>query len=56
MMDGVAAPKMPTQMKNVKVVHILVMCVRSRDMRSIASEVAISFGAVQSIQTNVLGK
>ena len=34
--------------ENVKVVHTLVMCDRRRDLRSIASEVGISFGAVQS--------
>ena len=31
-------PKDANADENVKVVHILVMCVRSRDMRSIASE------------------
>ena len=31
------------------------MCDRRRDLRSIASEVGISFGAVQSILTNILG-
>ena len=40
---------------NVKVVHTLVMSDRRRDLRSIASEVGISFGAVQSILTNILG-
>ena len=34
--------------ENVKVVHTLVMCDRRGDLRSIASEVGISFGAVQS--------
>ena len=31
------------------------MCDRSRDLPSIASEVAISFGAVQSILTDIVG-
>ena len=31
------------------------MCDRRRDLRSIASEVIISFGAEQSILTNILG-
>ena len=31
------------------------MCDRRRDLRSIASEVGISFGAVQSILTDILG-
>ena len=51
-MDGLAAPKMPHLIKNNKVVHTLVMC---RDMRSIVSKVGISFGAVQSILTDILG-
>ena len=40
---------------NVKVVHTLVMCDRRRDLRSIASEAGISFGAVQSILSDSLG-
>ena len=39
-------PKDATADENVKVVHTLVMCDRRRDLRSIASEVGISFGAV----------
>ena len=31
------------------------MCVRRRDLQSIASKVSISFGAVQSILTDILG-
>ena len=31
------------------------MCDRRRDLRSIASEVGISFGAVQTILTDILG-
>ena len=41
--------------ENVKAVRILVMCDWRRDLRSIASEVGTSFGAVQSILTNILG-
>ena len=39
-------PKDATVDKNVKVVHTLVMCDRRRDLRSIASQVGISLGAV----------
>ena len=55
MIDGLAAPKDVTNDENVKVVHTLVMCNRWRDLRSIANEVDISFGAVQSILTVILG-
>ena len=48
-------PKDASTNENVKVVHILVMCDRRRDLRSIASEVDISFRAVQSILTSILG-
>ena len=41
--------------ENVKVMHTLVMCDKRRDLQSIANEVGISFGAVQSILTNILG-
>ena len=41
--------------ENVKVMHILVMCDRRRDLLSIASELGISFGAVQRILTDILG-
>ena len=44
MMDGLAAPKMPPPEENVKVMHTMVMCYRRPDLRSIASEVGISFG------------
>ena len=37
------------------VVHTLVICDGRRDLRSTASEVGISFGAVQSILTDILG-
>ena len=41
--------------ENVETVHNLVMCDRRRDLRSIASEMGISFGAVQTILTDILG-
>ena len=55
MKDGLATPKDATADKNVKVVHTLVMCDRRQDLRSIASEVGISFRAAQSILTDILG-
>ena len=47
-------PKDATADENAKVVHTLLMCDRRRDLRSIASEVGISFGAVQPILNNIL--
>ena len=41
--------------ENVWVEHILVMCDRRRDLRSIASEVGIRFGTEQSVLTDILG-
>ena len=41
--------------ENVTVMHTLVICDRRRDLRSKASEVGISFGAVQSMLTDILG-
>ena len=52
---GSGRPKDTTTDENVKIVHNLVMCDRRRDLRSIASEVGISFGAVQTILTDILG-
>ena len=47
--DGLSVrPKDVTIDDYVKVVQTLVMCDRRRDMQSIASEVGICFGAVQS--------
>ena len=40
---------------NVMVVHTLVMSDRRRYLQSIASEVGVSFGAVQSILIAILG-
>ena len=37
-------PKDPTADENVKIVHIMLMCNRRLDLRSIACEVSISFG------------
>ena len=48
-------PKDATTDENVKIVHTLVMCDMRQDLRSIASEVCISFRAVQSILTATLG-
>ena len=48
-------PKDATTDGNVKGVHTPAMCDRRRDLRSIASKVGISFGAVQSILTDILG-
>ena len=39
-----ARPKDATSDENVNVVHTLDMCDRRRDLRSIASEIGISFG------------
>ena len=44
-----------TTNENVEIVHNLVMCDRRRDLRSIASEVSIRFGAVQTILTANFG-
>ena len=48
-------PKDATTDENLEIVHSLVMCDRRRDLRSIASEVGISFGAVQTILTDIMG-
>ena len=48
-------PKDATTDENVKIVHTLVMCGRRRDLRSISSDVHISFGEVHSILTDILG-
>ena len=48
-------PKDATADEHFKVVHTVpVMCDKRRDLRSIASEVSIRFGAVQSILTDIL--
>ena len=41
--------------ENVEIVHGMVMCDRRRDLRTIASEVGIRFGAMQTILTYILG-
>ena len=46
--------KEATTDENVEIVHSLVMCER-RNLRNIASEVGICFGAVQSILAYILG-
>ena len=48
-------PKDVTTDENVKVVHTLDMCDRRGDLRCIASEEGTSFGAVQSVLTDILG-
>ena len=48
-------PKDATTDENVEIVHNLVVCDRRRDLRSIASEGGIRFGAVQTILTDILG-
>ena len=55
MMDDLATPKDATTDENVMVVHTLAMCDRRPDVRSIANEVGLSFGAVQSILPHILG-
>ena len=48
-------PKEATTDENIEIVHSLVMCDRRWNLRDIASEMGISFGAVQSILTDILG-
>ena len=48
-------PKDATTDENVEIVQNLVMCDRRQDLRSIASEVGISFGAVQTTLMDILG-
>ena len=48
-------PKDTSTDENVEIIHNLVMCDRRRDLQSIASEVDISFGVVQTILTDILG-
>ena len=44
-----------TTNENVELVHSLIICDRRRSLRDWARQIAISFGAVQSILTNILG-
>ena len=48
-------PKHVIDNETFKVVHTLVMCDRKRYLRSIASEVGTTFGAVQSFLTDIFG-
>ena len=48
-------PKDATADENVKGMHNFVMCDKRRDPQSIAIKMGISFGAVQSILTDILG-
>ena len=49
------SPKDATTDENVEIILNLVMCDRRLDLQSIVSEVGISFGAVQTIPTDILG-
>ena len=55
MMNGLGARKRLPQMKTLRLCTVWSMCDRRRNLRDIASEVGISFGAVQSILTDILG-
>ena len=46
-------PKVAITDENVETVYDLVICDRRRDLRSIASEVGISFWALQTILTDI---
>ena len=48
-------PQDSTNDENFKVVDTQVICDRKRNLRSIASELGIRFGAEQSILTDILG-
>ena len=48
-------PKEATTDENVEIVHSLVTCDRKRYLQHIATKAGISFGAVQSILTDILG-
>ena len=41
--------------ENVEIVHNMAMCDRRRDLRSLAREVGVRFGVVQTILTDILG-
>ena len=47
-------PKKATTDEDVEIVHSLAMYDRRRKLRDLASEVGISFGAVQTILTDIL--
>ena len=48
-------PNDATTDENVKVMHTQVICDMRRNLPSLACEVGISFGVVQSILTDILG-
>ena len=55
--DGLSGRlKDATADENVMAVYTLVICDKMLVLRSIASEMSIRFGAVQSVITNILGK
>ena len=47
--------KAATSNENIELVHSLIMCDRLRSLHDIARQIGKSFGAVQSILTNILG-
>ena len=47
-------PKEATTDKNVELVHSLIMCNRRRSLCDTARQIGTSFGAVQSVLTNIL--
>ena len=49
-------PKVVATDENVEHVHSLIMCDRRRSQRDIAGQIGISFGAVQSLLTDILGR
>ena len=48
-------PKEAITNETVEIVHSQAMCDNRRNLQDIASEVGISFGAVQSILSDILG-
>ena len=55
MMNGLGAPKRLPQMKTLRLCTVWSCVTGRRNLQDIASEVGISFGAVQSILTDILG-
>ena len=47
--------KEATTDEKIELVHSLIMCDRRRSLHDIARQIGISFGAVQSILTDILG-
>ena len=55
MIDGLTTPKMPPMVKMSRLCTPWLCVIGGGDLRSIASEVGMHFGAVQSILTTILG-